>query len=471
MAVADPSEALNHRKFGPDVEFMPREQLKAAQFARVQQFLHKLYRENGFYRRKMEQANVTPDQIKSMDDFRALIPFSTKLELLDDQKAHPPYGLRLGSVPLSDLRMSQTTTGTSGIGQETYGLTQSDVELIARCVYTHYYWIGCQPGDVCALTFPLNTGSAGQCSIAGYQYGGLNGIPLGSYDTQNKLKFMKVFPPHHIMTAPAYLTRLMVVMQEQGLKPRTEWPDLKAITVATEAFPASWAEEVQKFFGVPLHEMYGSTQQGSYIGYSCGQGGAVRNGEHGALHLMEYWTLWEQIDPETGRQVEPGQQGEAVITTFSREASPLLRFRTGDKVTLLPHDSCPCGRPVDCLEVGAISRYDDMIKIKASNIWPATIDNIVLTQAECDEYNARVIVDEAGRERVLVKIAFKKECADSALKASLLEQMTIAIKRATDVTMELEEVPFDGVERFEWKPRRWTDERRKGLETVKYIAR
>src|SRR5207248_2111099 len=103
-----------------------------------------------------------------------------------------------GAVKESELRMSQTTSGTSGIGQELYGLTQADVDFIARCVYTHYYWIGCEQGDVCILSFPVSTTSAGLCSIAGYAQGGLNGFLMGGYDTATKMKFMKVFSPHHL---------------------------------------------------------------------------------------------------------------------------------------------------------------------------------------------------------------------------------------------------------------------------------
>ena len=161
-----------------------------------------------------------------------------------------------------------------------------------------------------------------------------------------------------------------------------------------------------------------------------------------------------------------------MITTFSRQAMPLVRFRSNDRVRLLPPDLCDCGRTSIALwEAGTISRYDDMIKIKATNVWPQTVDQAVFLFEEIEEYNGRVFIDENGREVARVSLEFKKLALDDAAKADILRRLGAKIKEMTQVSMEVEDVPNGTLPRFEYKVRRWTDERIEGLERVRYIEK
>jgi len=141
-------------------------------------------------------------------------------------------------------------------------------------------------------------------------------------------------------------------------------------------------------------------------------------------------------------------------------------------VRLLPPDLCDCGRTSRALwEVGTVSRYDDMIKIKATNVWPQAVDEAVFSFDEIEEYNGRVFIDENGQEVARVRLEFKKMALDDSAKAAVLRRLGAKIKEITQVSMALEEVPYGTLPRFEYKVRRWTDERIEGLERVKYIAK
>lgn len=445
-----------------EYERLPRGELLRLQLERLLAFLRRVAATNDFHQRRFAAAAVDVTRLASLAEFRRHVPFITKQDLLADQEANPPFGTRLG-VPAERLRKIHTTSGTTGLGQEIYGLTENDCIYEGSGVANCVRWIGIEPGDICALTYPFTTSSAGQCTAEGMRLYGSVLLPLALYDGKTKLRFMRDFGAHYLLTAPAYLTRLTTLCRELGWDPKTDFPKLKAITVSTEAFPVAWAESMREVWRKPIHEMYGSTQQGSYFAYTCSGCGAVRNGERGVLHMPEYATLMEVIDPASGEQVGYGEEGEAVITTFSRESSPLIRFRTGDRVTLIEPTNCSSGRTLDGLLVGAVSRYDDMMKIKGANVWPSAIDNVIFSYPEADEYNGRVYLDGRGAERVEISLEFKPEVANAARKQDLMREMRAEIKNRTQVSMEIREVAPGTVERFDWKPRRWKDQRQEGL--------
>jgi phenylacetate-CoA ligase len=220
-----------------------------------------------------------------------------------------------------------------------------------------------------------------------------------------------------------------------------------------------------------IHDIYGSTQLNLNYAITC-KYGAVPDGQFGYYHLADYFALVEVLDKDTDQPVAHGEWGEPVVTTFSREAMPLIRFRSNDRVRLLPPGLCDCGRTSRALwEVGTVSRYDDMIKIKATNIWPQTVDEAVFSFDEIEEYNGNVFIDENSQEVARLKIEFKNIGLDESQKAEILHTLGVNLKSITQVTMKLEEVPHGTLPRFEYKVRRWTDERVEGLERVKYIEK
>jgi phenylacetate-CoA ligase len=163
-------------------------------------------------------------------------------------------------------------------------------------------------------------------------------------------------------------------------------------------------------------------------------------------------SLLEVVDPETGEHVEPGEEGEVVVTFLESEASPLLRFASGDKARWLGWDCCECGRAFPALESGTISRYDDMLKVKGVSFWPAAVDALVFAQ-QVRDYRGRVYVDDAGRERVEVTVAAGRDVDLRRLAGELRERIGVAVDvRAGDVDA-------DAFRDERTKARRWRDER------------
>jgi phenylacetate-CoA ligase len=228
---------------------------------------------------------------------------------------------------------------------------------------------------------------------------------------------------------------------------------------------------MEESWGTVLHDIYGSTQLNLNYAVTC-KYGVVPDGEFGYYHLADYFALVEVLDKDTDQPVKYGEWGEPVVTTFSRKAMPLIRFRSNDRVRLLPPGLCDCGRDSSAIwEVGTISRYDDMIKIKATNVWPQTVDEAVFSFDEIDEYNGRAYITDAGQEVAKVHLEFKQMALDEKAKADIIGRLGQRIKEMTQVTMKIVEVPYGTLPRFEYKVRRWTDERIEGLERVTYIEK
>lgn len=447
------------------LERMSREELLALQLRKLQYQVGYLYAHNPYYRRRFQEHGVRPEDIKTREDIQRL-PFTTKADLLKDQTEHPPYGSRLG-VATEEVVQTYLTSGTSGLGQEVYGVTQEDLEASGRIWSLHLHWAGLRKGDAAYMMLPVGTNAGALTTIQGYVTVGSNVFLTGAYDSRTKLQYMQRFKPHHFMTANAYLTHLTILCQETGIEPRKDFATLKGIVVAGEPYSEDWAMRMEDFWGTTVHEFYGSTQQGSIAAATC-ELGVVPEGKRGALHAFMDTSFFEIIDPETERQVAPGETGELVVTTLYRQGSPLVRFRTKDRVTYLPHNYCACGRNFDIWEPGTIARYDDMMKIKGTNVWPETVDRVVFGCPEVEEYSGKVTIDDRGREEVILSLEFKNRGYPEDMKAAILKKIGHGIKERVGISVTIKEVPFGTLERFTFKVRRWTDERRERLDRVTY---
>ena len=428
--------AKENQYFLKDLETMTREDMKKLQFEKTKETLERAYNKSEFYRELFDKAKVKPEDFKILEDI-ARFPFIDKKDLIKDQEENPPFGRRVCVLP-DELRRVNLTSGTSGMGQEVHCHDEDAIWASNASTATHFAAIGLEKGDLSALLYPLGTMTGGILSYEALRIFGATPIPMAVFNTNQKIDMMKRFNVHHILSTPAYLTRITSILMEQGMDPKEEFPRLKGITLSTEPFSVPWALRMEEIWGAVLHDIYGSTQLNLNYAVTC----------------------------------KYGEWGEPVVTTFSRKAMPLIRFRSNDRVRLLPPGLCDCGRDCSAIwEVGTISRYDDMIKIKATNVWPQTVDEAVFSFEEIDEYNGSVYITDGGQEIAKVSVEFKSMNLDAKTKADILEKLSVKIKEATQVTMKLEEVPHGTLPRFEYKVRRWTDERVEGLERVKYIEK
>ena len=459
----------NNYYFKKELETLSRDALKNLQFEKTKQTLEHAYHKSDFYRRRFDEARVKPDDFKTLEDI-ARFPFIDKQDLIKDQEQRPPFGSRV-CVGTQKIRRINLTSGTSGMGQEVHCHEEESIRAANESTACHFAAIGLEPGDLSAVLYPLATMTGGMLSYEALRVFGATPLALAVFNTNQKIDIMKRFDVHHVLTTPAYLSRITSICLEQGLNPAETFSRLKGITVSTEPFPVVWALKMEDIWDTVIHDIYGSTQLNLNYAITC-KYGAVPDGQFGYYHLADYFALVEVLNKDTDQPLGYGEWGEPVVTTFSRQAMPLVRFRSNDRVRLLPPDLCDCGRTSTALwEVGTVSRYDDMIKIKATNVWPQTVDEAVFSFDEIEEYNGRVFIDENGQEVARVSLEFKKMTLEDSAKTVILRRLAAQIKEKTQVSMALEEVPYGTLPRFEYKVRRWTDERIEGLERIKYIEK
>lgn len=438
-----------------------REAVRGWQLGRIKDLLKHVWDNSPFYRRKLEEANVNPGSVKSLEDFSARVPTVDKLDFLEDQEGNPPFGGRLG-IPGEEIRQIHLTSGTTGIGQEVYAFSDSDMAFLRRAWTSHLETQGVGPGDISFLTWPVGTATASLNVYEACREIGIICMAVGNYDVETKITFMQRFSPHHMVASPTYLVRIAMACKQKGIDPRKDFPRLKAISIAAEPYPIEWAIRMQEFWDCPIIDCYGSTQSGGLIGFCCPQG-LIREGGRGSIHLTEAYTYVEVLNPESNEPVDYGQDGEVTITILPRQGTPVVRFRMRDKVRIFPASACDCGSSFDFLEAGTIGRYDDMIKIKVCNIWPQTVDNIVFAYPEIEEYNGVVFVGEDGSERVKIRVEYRAEVTDRELKGRIAKELREKIRSQTQVSMSVEEVPQDTLEKALFKSRRWIDKRVEGL--------
>ena len=452
------------RIVNPAIEQASRKDLLALQERRLIAQVQRAYQRVPYYRNRLPPRAAN---ISSLAEFQDIIPFQSKADFLSD--SDDPMNRQLAQ-PCSSVVSMHMTSGTTGLGQEVHPLTKLDVEAMGSTWVYQAHWAGLDIGDSVFHTFPV-----------GMQTGGLSSFPmadrmaslffqLGPYATEKKVDYLLKFKPNALIISPAYLTRLQSIFEERRISPRESMPNFKSIFIAGESYTEDWAQRSMEFWGCNISEWYGLMQGGLNLCFSC-EHGVLQDGKRGHLHAMEHRVLCEILHPDTNQPVEPGEEGELVATTLFREAFPIMRFRTGDRVRLMP-EPCSCGRPMMSIEAGTVARYDDMMKVRGQNLWPDAIDKIVFELGDIEEYAGLVYVDKEGREIVELAVEFKLDGLPSEENRSRrVSELSREINQKLNVRMDLREEPHLTLPRFEFKTRRWVDQRRLGRNFVRYVQK
>lgn len=442
--------------------------LERLQFAKLQKQLRRLYSTNAFFRQRFDDAKVDPDGIRSLAEFRDRVPTMGKPDCLADQEAHPPFGRRVG-VPREEVMMLNLTGGTSGQGQEAFGRTNADIAVQGHLHHLPWYLAGLRKGDAALNCVPaggLTTGGWGPTE--GFRVGGATSYPAGgSMSTDAKIDLMLRFGVFHfIYASTSYMHTLTEGVRRRGIDPKTAFPMFKALFIAAESYPVEWGARMQEFWGVKIHEGYGSTQAAGFAGSTC-ECGAVHNGGRGVIHMYEWHNVVEVVDPDTGEHVSPGEEGEIILTNLDIIGSPIVRFRTGDKIKYLGRGECSCGRNWLAAEAGTIGRIDDMMKIRGNNMWPSAVDAVVFSHDEIWEYAGRAYMTGGGKTGVELKVAFKDGAGPKSPedRAGFEKRLSAALKAATNIKMDIHFVDRADLPSFDYKSRRWKDERSEGFKS------
>lgn len=431
--------------FNEDFETLPREALEAIQLRRLQALCERLYALVPFYRRKFDEAGLKPSDIKSLKDLPRL-PFTTKQDLRDNY----PFGLF--AVPMEQVVRIHASSGTTG-KPTVVGYTQRDIKTWAELMARTLSAAGVHRGDIVhnAYGYGLFTGGLG--FHYGIEYLGASVIPVSGGNTKRQIMLLQDFGPTVITCTPSFSLHLYEVAKDMGI-------DFAKLRLRVGIFGAEpWSEamraEIEKKLGIDALDIYGLSEiMGPGVSVECLE---AKNG----LHLFEDHFLPEIIDPNTLEPLPPGQPGELVITTLTKEAFPVLRYRTRD-ISLLNPEPCKCGRTL--VRMGRIQgRTDDMLIIRGVNVFPSQIE-AVLMEVRGVEPHYQIVVDRVGQMDTLeVRVEVDETTfSDEVRQLQQLEKkIEHNIKDYLGVSAKVRLVEPRSIPRSEGKAQRVIDNRKK----------
>ena len=394
-----------------------------------------------YYRKKMEEKGVTPDDIKGVDDLHKL-PFLSKADLRDAY----PYGLL--ASPLKDCVRIQSTSGTTGRRVVAF-YTQHDIDLWEDCCARALVAAGATNEDVVqvAYGYGLFTGGAGLHG-GSHKVGSLT-LPMSSGNTDRQLQFMTDLESTILCCTPSYAAYLAESIHERGLRDKIK---LKAGIFGAEAWSEKMRQEIQNQLGIKAYDIYGLTEiSGPGVAFECS--------EQTGMHINEDHFIAEIIDPDTGEVLPDGTQGELVFTSITKEAFPLLRYRTRD-ICVLTREKCSCGRTLVkmCKPMG---RSDDMLIVKGVNVFPSQIETVLLEQGY--QANYQIIVDRVNNSdtlEVMVEMT-QDNFSDSLGKITEMEKSLVAaLKAMLGIYTKVRLVAPKSITRSEGKAVRVIDKRK-----------
>ncbi len=371
----------------PERECMPREDLEQLQLERLQSTLYRVGTHVPFYKKKFAELKINFEDIRSLDDLRRL-PFTVKQDLRDNY----PYGLF--AVPLRDVVRVHSSSGTTGLAT-VVGYSRNDIKNWSNLVARVLTGAGVTRDDVIQIAFGYGLFTGGFGLHYGAERLGASVIPISAGNTKRQIQIMQDFKTTALVCTPSYALIIADTMMEMGVNPNGL--SLRYGLFGAEPWSEAMRHEINEKLGIRATDNYGLSEvMGPGVAGECEQ----CNG----LHINEDHFLLEVVDPETLEPVEPGEVGELVITTLTKEAFPMIRYRTRDLTRLIP-EPCACGRTLMRMQ-RVMGRSDDMLIIKGVNVFPVQIEK-VLFEIEGTQPHYQIIVERenhSDKATVLVEV-------------------------------------------------------------------
>ncbi|WP_344892705.1 phenylacetate--CoA ligase PaaK [Actinomadura meridiana] len=413
------------------------DELRAVQLDRLRWTVRHAYENVPHYRKALDDAGTHPDHIRDLSDLSAL-PFTTK----DDLRANYPYGMF--AVPSDQVARIHASSGTTG-RPTIVGYTRDDLGMWADVVARSIRAAGGRPGDRLhnAYGYGLFTGGLGL--HAGAERLGCTVIPASGGMTERQVRLIQDLRPDIITVTPSYLLALAEEMERQGVDPRST--SLRVAICGAEPWTEELRREVEERLAIDAVDIYGLSE-------IVGPGVAQEHAEtKDGPHLWEDHFYPEIVDPVTGEVLPDGEHGELVLTTLTRQAIPVLRYRTRDLTRLLPGTAGPTRR------IARISgRTDDMIILRGVNLFPTQIEELLLGTAELAPHFQCVLTRRGALDGLTVRVERRETVAAPAADEAAL-QVRARIKNTIGVSVDVEIVAPGGIERSAGKVRRVVDER------------
>ncbi|HHF98918.1 MAG TPA: phenylacetate--CoA ligase family protein [Candidatus Aerophobetes bacterium] len=428
--------------WNPERECMKREELEKIQVERLKFVVERLYERLPFYREKLDKAGVKPHQIKSLKDLRFL-PFTTKEELRQGY----PYGLFAAPLDqIVEFHMSSGTTGKPVVG----GYTRGDIDVWSEVMARALSSAGCTSRDIVQNAYGYGLFTGGLGVHYGAQKIGAKIIPISGGQTKRQIMIMKDFGSTVLTCTPSYALHIAEVAEEMGEDP-VKLP-VKIGILGAECWSESMREEIEKRLGIRAFDIYGLTE-------IIGPGVAQECEERAGLHIYEDHFLPEIVDPDTLEPLPEGEEGELVITTLTREGTPLLRYRTRD-ISSITYEPCGCGRTI--ARISKIKgRTDDMIIIRGVNVFPSQIENVLMRVEETEPHYRLVLERKRGLDDLTVEVETNPEIFfDEVKKLEEIERkIAKEIEEEIGLRVNVKLVEPKSIERSAGKAKRLIDKR------------
>ncbi len=423
---------------------MPINELKELQFKRLRWVIKHAYENVPFYRRKFKKLGLKPDDIKKPEDVSKL-PFTTK----EDLRENYPFGLF--AVPREKIVRLHTSSGTSG-KPKVVGYTSNDLEnwinMVARCLYM----VGVREHDVFQnmVSYAYFTGGLGFHYAA--ERIGCMVIPAGTGNTERQIRYMLDFGTTVIHATPSYGLYIKEVAEKMGIDPQDF--SLRIGCFGAEPWSESTRKKLENIFNIKAYDSYGlSEMNGPGVAFECE--------EQDGLHIWADHYFIEIIDPNTGESLSEGEKGELVLTPLTKEALPLIRYRTGDITYIYDNEKCACGRTHPRIH-RILGRTDDMIIVRGVNVFPSQIEHVLMQIPEVGDNFQVLITREGALDEITVKVEVKDEVFKGEVQdlKNLQEKVKKELYTHLGLRTNVELVEKGTLERFKLKAKRVIDLRK-----------
>jgi phenylacetate-CoA ligase len=431
---------IYHEEF----ETLPREALEALQLKRLQAVVQRAYATVPFYKKKYDELSLKPDKIRSLDDLGKL-PFTMKEDLRDN------YPFNMFAVPMSSVVRIHASSGTTG-KPTVVGYTARDIDLWSDLMARTLMAAGVTRADIVhnAYGYGLFTGGLG------FHYGaerlGASVIPVSGGNTKRQIMLLQDFGPTVLTCTPSYALHLAEAAEEMGVDVKTL--RLRVGIFGAEPWTERMREEIERRMGIDALDIYGLSEViGPGVSVECIE---AKKG----LHIFEDHFLPEVIDPDTGQRLPWGEEGELVFTTLTKEAFPIIRYRTRDITTLYP-EPCRCGRTL--VRMGRITgRSDDMLIIRGVNVFPSQIESVIMNIKEVAPHYLLIVDREGHLDTLEVQIEVNEEVFHDEVKVlqALQTRIQKEIGEMLGVTSKVKLVEPHTIQRSEGKAQRVIDRRK-----------
>ncbi|MGW5346745.1 phenylacetate--CoA ligase PaaK [Streptomyces sp. HUAS TT3] len=422
-------------------ERLGREELAALQLTRLRDTLARAYERVPFYRQAFDKVGVHPDDCRSLADL-ARFPFTTKADLRDQY----PFGMF--AVPRTEVRRLHASSGTTG-RPTVVGYTERDLDTWAAVVARSIRAAGGRPGQIVHIAYGYGLFTGGLGAHYGAERLGCTVVPASGGMTERQVRLIQDFRPEVIMVTPSYMLTLLDEMERQGVDPRST--SLRTGMFGAEPWTEGMRREIEDRLGIDAVDIYGLSE---VIGPGVAQEFATHKD---GLHVWEDHFYPEVVDPLTGEVLPDGEPGELVFTTLTKEAMPVVRYRTRDLTRLLPGTARPAFRRMEKIT----GRSDDMLILRGVNLYPTQIEEILLgTPGLAPHFQLR-LTREGRMDALTVRVEARPD-TDAARRESAAATVVRAVKEGIGVTVAVEVVDPETLERSVGKLKRLVDLRRAG---------